>query len=162
MYEIANHKFFINDPELGLELSGTLGEPHRIFYESGALKWEAFYLGEKFHGPSTFFSPEGIVLSKSWFFEGIRQGKVLQYYSSSKLYAGLRYQHGLLEGQQVYYYEDGQLKTEMFYKKGVLHGRTLLFWPNGTLKRESHFEEGKKGLDQLFDENKNLIKEMRC
>lgn len=161
-YELAQKRFYIIDQELSLHLEGALEDLRlcKEHYENGALKHEAYYLKDQLHGPSTFFSREGTLLSETWFFLGEKQGKVRKYYSSKALYSIERYRDGLFEGKQEYYYDNGLLKTLLHYEKGLLHGETLLYWPSGSLKRKCLFLLGqKKGWDRIWDEEGKLIEE---
>jgi hypothetical protein len=111
------------------------GKPHGqclLYYPSGTIKQEVFYLEGRLHGPSTFWSEKGMILAKSWFMEGKRQGKSQWYYPSGAIYSIQRFRDGLWEGQQEYFDEKGQVKRLMNYHKGRLvthQDRMLGFYP---------------------------------
>jgi len=159
MYEIKEGRYLLVDEELGLNLRGPFeGEMRRGYYPSGKLQSECHFLGDQLHGPSVFYSEEGVILSRSWFLFGLQQGKVWQYYPSKKLYSLQRFKDGLREGLQEYYYEEGTLRTRMHYAKGELHGEVLLNFPSGKVKRHLSYLHGKKqGEEKIYNEAGDLV-----
>lgn len=133
-----------------------------LFYPSGQVKGQTFYghgkdKGKR-HGPSTFFSENGTVLSKSWFWNDQRIGKSLFYTLSGNLHSLLRYREGALHGRQEYYFPHGGLKTVMHYQDGLLDGEVLLYYPNGSMKRQIQFAKGLlNGFEKYWDESGQLI-----
>jgi antitoxin component YwqK of YwqJK toxin-antitoxin module len=154
-YEFEHGFLRVIDDELGLHLETPFnyeGES-KTFYPSGKLKSVCYYKDLDLHGPSFFYSEEGMLLSQSWFFFGKQQGKMKQYYSSGKIYSLQQFKDGKREGKQEYYFEEGGLKSFMFYHNGTLHGETLLYHPTGKLKRKTCFSNGAKtGEDKIWDE----------
>lgn len=138
----------IHDPEMGLEIKRTLSEgtyrTHQIDYANGQIQREWTVSDRKLEGPWSYYSDKGILLSRSWFVQGVRQGKAKKYYTNGALYCIQRFKDGLEEGQQIYYYPHGQIKTQISYQKGVLNGDVKLYYPNGQLKREFHYAQGKR------------------
>jgi antitoxin component YwqK of YwqJK toxin-antitoxin module len=132
----------------------------RLYYPNGEKRGQTFYLSGLLHGPSTFYSEEGALLSESWYVYGKIQGKMKQYYPGGQLSSLQRYKDGMREGKQEFYYESGALKTIMEYQKGMLHGNVTLFWPDGTIKREIDYLEGmKNGWDRVWNRNSVIIDE---
>ncbi len=154
VYEIKDGRYLLLDEELGINFHGPFeGTAVQEHYPSGKIQSESYYLENALHGPSKFFSEEGILLSKSWFLFGLQQGKIWHFYASGKLYSVERFKHGLREGLQEYFYEDGTPKTVMHYEKGELHGEVRLYFPNGQIKREILFSHGiKQEHDQIGNE----------
>jgi hypothetical protein len=146
-----------NESELELNIKEYKEGQKHYFYPDGKLKIEAFYKGEKLHGPWTFFSVEGKLLYRSWFMEGKRQGKCFAYYMNGALYSLLDYVDGLQNGLQLHYYLDGTLKTSEHYDKGLLHGVVRLYYRNGQLQKEQNFVHGKlKERERLWNERGEL------
>lgn len=108
-------------------------------YPSGSKKYECTYKEGKLHGPSRYYSEEGVLLAESYFIEGKREGEVHWFYPSGERYSVQHYRHGVWDGTQEYWYKDGTLKTSMQYVKGTLKGKVVLNNPDGTLMRELHF-----------------------
>ncbi len=150
-YELVNGMFYLIDPELGIDIQESCVScaPTPLFYPSGQVEGETFYLEGELHGPSLFFSENGMLLSKGWFYHGQRMGKLWQYYLSGKPYCVQRFKAGVPCGNQEYYYEDGALKTLLPYEEGELHGEVKLFWPDHKLKRTAHFIHGCKDKDVI-------------
>jgi antitoxin component YwqK of YwqJK toxin-antitoxin module len=129
--------------EAYVEKDGKIDGQCLLFYPNGAIKMEVFYALGSLHGPSTFFSEDGMVLAKGWFIRGKRQGKCYWYYPSKTLSSLQRFVEGAWHDKQEYYYPNGTLKTIMHYKHGLLDGVTQLYSPEGKLIRELQFENGK-------------------
>ncbi len=136
--------FSIIDEELGLTLiSAAAPSPHRLYYPNGQLRMEVHRFQDKLHGLSQFFSEAGVLLSTTWFYEGVVQGKATHYYPSGQLYTLQRFKHGVRVGLQESYYENGAPKSFIPYDaEGRLHGTVKLYAPDGTLKRSCSFNQG--------------------
>jgi antitoxin component YwqK of YwqJK toxin-antitoxin module len=159
-YQISDNKLEIIDLELKINLTSELPIEKKIeYYENKKIFSVMHFNKGLLHGPSFFYSKEGILLAASWFFNGKRVGKSYHYYNSSKLYSLNRYIDDQFEGEQLYYYEDGSIKTIMNYKDGKLNGDTKLFYENKKLKRHLIFENDQKTFDNIFDENGKIIDE---
>jgi antitoxin component YwqK of YwqJK toxin-antitoxin module len=158
-YEVTDNRFILVDEELELSIEEPFhGTESSTYYPDGILKSVCFTVQDLLHGPSSFFSQEGVLLSKSWFYFGTQQGKMQQYFLSGKLCSIQRFKDGMREGKQEYFYEDGTKKTVMHYQKGVLHGEVHLYFPSGNVKRHTRFCEGKKEeFDQIFEEDGVLL-----
>jgi len=141
--------FFLLDGELE-------GQVH-LFYPDQSLQGEMYYKKGRLHGPSKYYSRDGILLSISWFFEGKKEGISYRYYVNGAIFSEEKYVSGELQGVQKYFYEDGQLQSEASYEDGKPHGVAYLYWPNGELKRIIHFQNGlKHGQEKIWDEEGNL------
>lgn len=107
------------------------------YYRDGSVESESFYSKGKLHGPSSYWSPEGVLLAESWYFNGVQQGKSFWYYPGGELYSLQRYRDGEWHGRQEYYYQDGKLKSLLTYDKGKLVEAPLLLRSDGTLYRQT-------------------------
>lgn len=52
--------------------------------------------------------------------------------------------NGLKEGKMTDYYNDGKLMAERYFEHGQQKGRTLIYYPNGQIKEVQYYEAGKK------------------
>ena len=116
--------------------------PSTRYYVTGQLKAQQFYLEGQLHGDSCFFTPEGLLLAKSVFEHGLREGETLQYYRSGRLYAKQHWKNGKKEGVHCYYYENGMLHADIPYREGTLHGDLVIYYPEGIKKYEAQFQLG--------------------
>lgn len=154
-YEMKGDRFYIVDEELGLNIDSDLG---RI--EEGPLRATFYRKNGVLHGPSTYFSEKGQVLSKTWYFEGKKVGKLVRYYPNGQLYAIERYIDGKPHNLQEYFYLDGSKKTLISYQNGVYHGETILYWPDGKIKRRCEYKKGEKLNDAFYDEHGQLAQSL--
>lgn len=127
-----------------LEKHGKRHGQALLLYADGSKKMECFYLDGDLHGPSSFFSEKGALLSKSWFWHGKQEGKCLWYYPSGQLYSIQRYREGQWHLLQEYFWESGQVKSCIPYKNGKLEGEVRLYDAKGKLERSIHFKNGQK------------------
>ncbi len=116
---------------------------YRLLYPGGSVRIQCYYKNGKVHGPSLFFSEDGIVLVETWFIEGKRTGKSFHRYLSGAKQSTQNYLDGVWHGKQIFWYENGNEKTVMEYVHGKVDGKVYLYYPNGRLKRELTFKEGK-------------------
>ncbi len=129
-----------------------------LFYPDGTIEGQVFYREGLRHGPSSFYSSEGQLLARGWFWNDQRVGKSWQYTLSGQLCSLQRFREGVPHGRQEYYYPDGKLKTVINYKEGHLHGEVILYHPNGRRKRHLHFSEGRlQGQENYWDETGLLL-----
>lgn len=165
VYSTENGMLRLYDPEIHLDYSAEFVPDERhdkmcLYYGNDRLKSETYYRAGQMHGPSSFYSEDGTLLSQSWFVEGKRQGKWCNYYPSGELHSKRKFREGLAQGRQEYYYKDGLLRATIDYKEGNLDGEVVLYYPNGMLKRKLTFINGKRnGMEQIYDEQGNLAVE---
>jgi len=129
--------------ELFLKHNDEFEGQYLRYYLDGAIQYEKFYKEGALHGPATFYDPNGTILAKSWFVDGLQQRKNMQYYPSGAVSSIQRFKDGVWHGKQEYYYENKILKSIINYNEGALDGRVELYYENGRLKRELHFKNGK-------------------
>lgn len=142
------------------ESDGKFDGQYLLYYLDGSIESECYYHKGDLHGPSKFFSENGVCLSECWFYHGKKEGKATRRYLSGKVASIERYKNGTLHGKQEFYYENGTLKTVMNYKDGALDGEVTLFWPSGIKKREVMFQRGfRKGYDRMWSLGGTLIDE---
>lgn len=138
----------------------SLQESLKNYYADGKIKQQSFYLEGHLHGPSCFYSPQGILLAASYFHYGIKQNFCYHYYESGSPSSIEYYQSGLLEGKQSYFYENGALYVVMHYKNGILNGLVSLYFPDGQLKRQLDYKEGKRDKkERLWNSQGKLVME---
>jgi len=154
-YEVKSDRFYIVDEELGLNIESELGE-----IEEKAPGTTCYRKDGQLHGPSTFFSESGQVLSKTWYFEGKKVGRLIRYYPNGQVYATLRYVDGKPHSLQEYFYLDGTKKTVISYRDGVYHGETILYWPDGKPKRRCEYKHGEKLNDTFYNEHGQLAQSL--
>lgn len=155
VYSLEGGKLTIKDAFLGIDICEDFtGEPCEDISDACRkdLAHEWYTCEGLLHGPSTYRSKEGTVLSSSWYYKGKKVGRTEQYYDDGTLYSVTRYKDGEFHGPQDYYYRDGVVRSQINYREGEYDGATLLFFPNGQMKREIHYKNGKKhGKETLWN-----------
>lgn len=153
IYELKDRQLCIEDAECALHVRvPCVATARPLHYDTGAVRGEMHYQEGVLHGPSTFFSETGTVLSKTWYVHGKKVGKVRTFYLSGVRASLQRYKEGILDGLQEYWYEDQTPKSLIPYVQGQVHGEVRLFWPSGRLKRRCVYERGVKTHDEFCDD----------
>lgn len=146
------------DIEIEFPVIDKESQPQRSYYPDGSLKEEQYYKDGKLHGPSSFYSPKGQILSQCWFSEGLLQGKKKTYYANGALNSIQEFHDGKRHGNQEYFYQDGSTKSFIPYVNGKLQGYLYLYHPKGILSRIIHYENGKRdGIEKIWDESGILM-----
>lgn len=152
VYLFENGHLLIQDEELNLKIDEVF-QPKAV---QDDFKHQ-FYLGNDLVGPSRFYL-KGHLISETWFYKGLKQGKSRFFYKDGKKESILKYRDDLLEGVQEFYYKDGTLRSYLEYSQGKLHGKIWLFYPNGAVRREIHFKEGKRhGSERYWSKKGHLL-----
>lgn len=162
-YKVEGNQFSIEDKNLNIHFKGTLSndpinQAHEVWNgkltllsPDKKLLMEQYYTQGKLHGPSIGYGKNEQEVSRTWFIDGIRQGKALFNYDNGQLYSQEQYKDGVKEGEQVYFYPDGNLKSIIPFNKGKLDGVVKLYYPTGILMREIHFADNKRqGKDDIW------------
>jgi antitoxin component YwqK of YwqJK toxin-antitoxin module len=161
-YSLEEGRLSIVDPQMGISFEDLSKEITKdvIFYPGGQIKLESYKKNQLLHGPSTFFSEQGKMLVRHWYFNGKREGKGWRWYSTGPLHSLVKYKNGELDGKQWFFYPDGTLKSLLSYKNGVLDGEVLLYYRNGQLKRSLSFVDGRRhGFERIWNEQGLLVVE---
>lgn len=124
----------IRQLEYALERRGVRTGEFKILYPDGKLKHRCYYLEGELHGPSLFYSPEGVETASAWYHRGKREGLCLWHDRSGALYSRQYFLHGMWEGKQEYYYPDGSVKSLLYFREGILT-QAKAFNPDGSLER---------------------------
>jgi antitoxin component YwqK of YwqJK toxin-antitoxin module len=134
----------------------------KTYYPNHKLKSKCYYFEGRLHGPSYYYTEEGVCVSLYWFVAGQRQGKAYLYYQTSELLGKEGFLDDLYHGEQLYYYRGGQIKSELYYDKGSLQGKIRLFYPNGQIKRATEYEAHlRHGEDRIFSLEGILVERER-
>lgn len=164
IYLFDGKTFAMKDPELHLDYTEDLSKledkiaKETTYYPSKQLKSEKNYLKNNLHGPVTFYSENGTILSTAWYVNGRQEGKMWTYYPKGQLHSLQRFEKGLMIGVHQYFYANGLPKSILPYQAGVLHGEVHLFGPEGHLARRLNFVKGKRtGQEQIWNEAGDLV-----
>lgn len=103
-----------------IEKNGVRQGQCLLYYPKGKIKAESFYDKGVLHGPSSFWSDTGVLLSLMWFIHGVSQGKAIDYYATGELCRIQRFVDGALDGRQEYFNKDGVVNSVLVYSKGKL------------------------------------------
>lgn len=137
-----------------LELLGKIPDGLiKEFTESGQLKTEAHYAGNKLHGEVIQYNDAGQLLSKETFQQGILNGPA-EYNSYAKndvFHTRCSYTNAQLDGPLVITQQDGTVRERAQYNKGRLTGEHTTYYSNGSMELQETLSDGKiTGERKLF------------
>ena len=95
------------------------------------------------------------------YLNGERHGKMKAYYDNGKLKSEEDYQNGKRSGKVKRFYLDGKLKSEENYLNFKKNGVTKEYYDDGKLKAEKEYINDKIWNSKTFDQNNNIINELK-
>lgn len=113
----------------------------------GSVYSEVSYKGERPHGPSKLYHPNGKLFLDIMYKDGLKHGTSKQYYQQNgQLYFEAEYINGVMQGGTKKYHKDGKLKAEMSFnndypcaglKEYILNGDPRPHYPEIIITPES-------------------------
>jgi len=89
------------------------------FYKGGVVNFMMLRINEnRFIGYK--FDSTGNIIEKAFYFEGKRNGKTVEYFSSGKIKGVGNYRNGIPYGKGIEYYESGEIFRHYYYQSGDL------------------------------------------
>ena len=93
---------------------------------------------------------------------GIKEGKMTEYFKDGSIKAEMEFKNGLQIGKSVIYYPSGKVRQVQYYEEGKLHGADTMFYENGKPEFLRTFSKGlKDGYVRKWNENDSLIYEAK-
>ncbi len=144
----------LSDKGVGVELLGQIPDGVvKEFTESGQLKTEAHYTGNKLNGELVCYDENNRVLSKESYQQGVLNGPAVynSYNRDGVLHTECSYLNAQLDGPLTITQQDGQVRERALYAKGRLTGEHITYYPNGTVEMQEKLVDGKlTGERKLF------------
>lgn len=133
-----------------------------------------FLKDEAFNGTCTAKYPNGKLLCKIQFKNGLIVGKLKKYYNNGKLREATVYKNGVPNGSVKYYFDNGKpsqigqvandikigtwktfhlngkVKAVEYFKNGLLEGKVVNYAPNGKIQLKGRFKNGKEEGKWIF------------
>jgi antitoxin component YwqK of YwqJK toxin-antitoxin module len=115
-----------------------------LLSEKGGVLVEEDLLGDKQHGLSVNYYPDGKVKEIVCYANGIKQGPHKEFYQNGPLKSEEIFDQGLLCGKKTTFYEDGTKEFECEFRQGKLEGDALSFYSSGKRKSIVSYVNGLK------------------
>jgi len=132
-------------------------EIKKEYYQSGIVKSESEFLGEKKNGISKNYYKNGDLEWTAEYFNGKMQGNYNEYYPSGIIKIEASFYNDKQNGMLIDYFENGKIKSKKSFKAGNIDGFSLFYFPSGKLKQYSLHENGITTFYHVYDEKGNLI-----
>lgn len=118
------------------------------------LKGQWYYKGKPFNGYAIVYTDDNIIIEKTGFFNGRREGKAYKYFNDGKIQRDMLYIENKLHGTAYNYFPNGKLSAESNYQLGVRDGEQKVWYKNGQLAKKRNLKNGKEsGMQQAWLEN---------
>lgn len=114
-----------------------------------------------FDGPCTVWNQEGVLLSTFPYSKGLLVGTVISFFPDGTIEQEIPYEHGEIDGVMRTFFEDHTLCEEIPYLKGVKNGVATAYWKQDQLKSKENYEKGLLQTASYWDEEGNLVAEVK-
>jgi len=128
-------------PSILLASNGCSGEIHEN-HPHLQIHGGHTYIGEKlFTGSTVKRSYRGILVRKTHYFQGLKEGDQQAYHPNGVLSSKRSYQKGKKVGEHLGYYADGKRRFQGFFQNGKPQGIYRQWHRNGALYQETHYDD---------------------
>lgn len=106
----------------------------KMFGVAGKLQAQGKYVNQKKDSVWTFYTEEGILLSREWYKNGEKNGRSETYHPFTRQIAELKfYKKNLQDSIWNTFYSDGKKQGEGTFKMGKNEGKAVWFFPDGRI-----------------------------
>lgn len=149
----------------GLRYEAVSGElftgTYERFSESNVLLEKSTYKEGKKNGYSKWYSPEGQLMAKRTYKKGKLHGRFEDYYENGQLASSGTYKNQKREGPFTSYHKNGNLKKEFVYQEGLRNGSWKEYYESGELFKSGMALKGVDKTATLFDRDGNVLDQFR-
>lgn len=119
-----------------------------------AIKGQWFYNNSPFNGFAIIEDENNIILEKTGYLNGKREGVYKKWFSNEQLQKEAYYKQNKLVGVTKIWWANNNLASEFHYLDGIKHGTQKMWYPNGQLSKMRNLNMGKEeGMQQAWLEN---------
>ena len=120
------------------------------FYLNGRIKVVATLRGNRLHGRTIWYRPQGSIENTSHWVNGKRTGVTCVYYSSGALKDSLGFLNDTLHGLSLSYYRNGSLQKVERYTRGVKTGTAVDFDSLGHRQQQTTYDLDGNDIYNIF------------
>lgn len=133
----------------------------KVYYQSGQLAYEVFYVNGERDGKLEWLDRAGIKLSFCHFKLGKMDGVEKTFFVNGKLKKEVTYINDLKEGMQKEYFDNGQLALEVNYLQNRREGTQIEYTPEGKIYTKVTYRNNyKEGTQEWFDSKGKVTKSL--
>jgi len=125
-YGTFNYYYETGKPSIIMNYDGNIARTI-AFYDEGKLKAKGNYVNQKKDSIWNYYSSAGYKISEELYVNGLRQGKVVNFFEDGKIAEEKEFVNDFEDGEWIQYYEDGKIRMKATYKKGSLEGKTYYY-----------------------------------
>lgn len=130
------------------------------FFDDGTLAREITRSGGELDGPSRLYYPSGQLEEEQFYVAGRIDGVERKFHENGQLASEIHWTNGKRDGEFRNYDRDGNLTMQGTYAMGNPTGTHTEFWPSGKKRAERHFDNGREvGLSQRWSREGELTRE---
>lgn len=159
-YGTFNYYYETGKPSIIMNYDGNIARTITFYDEEKALiKAKGNYVNQKKDSIWNYFSSAGYKISEELYVNGLKQGKVINYFADGKIAEEKEYVNDFENGEWIQYYEDGKVRMKSTYKDGSLEGKTYYYDRGGKKMIEGNFfHDVRHGAWMFFDEKGEITK----
>lgn len=132
----------------------------RDFYDDGTLAREITRSGGELDGPWRLYYPSGQLEEEQFYVAGRIDGVERKFHENGQLAAEVHWTDGERDGDFRDYDRDGNLTMQGAYDMGKPVGPHIEFWPSGARRSLRHFDDGREvGLSRRWSREGVLTRE---
>ena len=114
-----------------------------IWYDSnGRKQTQASYVCDTLEGRYLRWYPNGQLAEERWYHKGMQDSVCLTYSEKGSLSSKDYYSWGKLNGESKKWYDNGQVFQEGQYKDGMMDSSWFIFYPSGALASKADYKMG--------------------
>jgi len=111
----------------------------------------------KKEGVWEFFYPDGVLMAREYYFNGLLHGEALSFHPNGSLAQKENWKNDVLQDSAWYFHPNGKIHRQGIYLNGVYNGCWLTYFPGGKLEQQGCYENGQpEGLFTNWYESGNL------
>lgn len=118
-----------------------MGDTVKILGDDGLLRHAAGMLDGALHGLVQSYAPDGGLLMRNAYANGVRQG-ASEYRQGDRLQMTQQFERGLAHGPTVVYDPAGHVAAELIFVEGRLQGEAR-YYAYGKLVRRANYKDGR-------------------
>lgn len=142
----------------GLVVNDLQEGPWTMYYPSGAVHYERYFLHNVGVGIETHYFEDGEIEEV---IDNDNNHKITYYPTGGKKAEGFFGDFRLKNGLWTYWYPNGMRKSTVYYSRNLKNGDESIWYENGIIKEQSTYVEGKlDGIFRLFYDNGRIQKEI--
>lgn len=155
-------EYYSNGKIYSIACYNDSGKPEGIktrYYENGIIMEKSFFFNGVQDSTYQYFEKDGTLLMESSYKVGKKEGIEIWYFSNGRIQKKIGYQNGVQAGTATYFYSNGNIESTGEYFNDARNGKWYFYYKNGSLKIIGSYIPQKKEyvLMEQIDKNSSAM-----